>query len=146
MDIYLPDMKYMDVAKASQYLSVASDYPEVAQKAVLEMHRQVGKHRVDNQGIAFRGLMIRHLVMPNNQAGTEKFVRWVAENLPKSTYVNIMHQYFPDYKALEYPEINRRISVKEYLEAMHWADEYGLTHLDPESVRMKKIYVKQKRT
>jgi len=83
VDIYLPDMKYMDVAKASQYLSVASDYPEVAQKAVLEMHRQVGKHRVDNQGIAFRGLMIRHLVMPNNQAGTEKFVRWVAENLPK---------------------------------------------------------------
>jgi putative pyruvate formate lyase activating enzyme len=118
----------------------------VSQKAVLEMHRQVGKHRVNHQGIAIRGLMIRHLVMPNNQAGTEKFVRWVAENLPKSTYVNIMHQYFPDYKALEFPEINRRITVKEYLEAMQWADKYGLTNLDPESVRMKKIYVKRTRT
>ena len=145
VDIYLPDMKYMDVDKASQYLSVASDYPEVSQKAVLEMHRQVGKHVVNSRGIAIHGLMIRHLVMPNNAAGTKKFVRWVAENLPKSTYVNIMHQYFPDYKALEYPEINRRISVKEYLEAMHWADEYGLTNLDPQSVRMKKIYVKQTR-
>jgi uncharacterized Fe-S radical SAM superfamily protein PflX len=57
-----------------------------------------------------------------------------------------MHQYFPDYKALEYPEINRRISVKEYLEAMHWADEYGLTNLDPQSVRMRKIYDRQTRT
>ena len=145
VDIYLPDIKYMDAAKASRYLSVASDYPEVAKQATLEMHRQVEKHRVNPQGIAIRGVMIRHLVMPNNQAGTEKFIRWVAENLPKSTYVNIMHQYFPDYKALEHPEINRRISVKEYLEAMHWAQEYGLTNLDPDSVKMKKIYLKRTR-
>ena len=107
------------------------------------MYRQVGKHLVNSQGIAIRGLMIRHLVMPNNQAGTEKFVRWVAENLPKSTYVNIMHQYFPDYKAFEYPEIDRRISVQEYLQAMHWADEFGLTNLDRQSVIMKNIYTKQ---
>ena len=143
VDIYLPDMKYMDATKAVKYLSVASDYPERAQEAVLEMHAQVGKHRINNHGIAPRGLMIRHLVVPNNEAGTEKFVRWVAENLPKSTYVNIMHQYYPDYKALEYPEIDRRISVQEYLDAMRWADEYGLTNLDQQSIRMKKIYIKR---
>jgi putative pyruvate formate lyase activating enzyme len=143
VDIYLPDMKYMDSDKASKYLSVAPDYPEKAQKAVVEMHRQVGKHRVDGRGIAVRGLMMRHLVMPNNEAGTEKFVRWVAENLPKSTYVNIMHQYYPEHKALEYPEIDRRISVNEFLEAMLWADEYGLTNLDPRSVQIRNIYFKQ---
>jgi len=143
VDIYLPDMKYMDAAKAYKYLSVAPDYPEVTQKAIIEMHRQVGKHLVNSKGIAIHGLMIRHLVMPNNEAGTEKFVRWVAENLPKSTYVNIMHQYYPDYKAFEYPEIDRRISVQEYLDAMRWADEYGLTNLDQQSIRMKKIYIKR---
>jgi len=143
VDIYLPDIKYMDAAKASKYLSVASDYPKKAKDAVLEMHSQVGKHRTDSRGIAVRGLMIRHLVMPNNEAGTEKFVRWVAENLPKSTYVNIMHQYYPEYKAFEYPEIDRRISVQEYLEAMRWADEYGLTNLDPKSLIIKKIYDRQ---
>jgi putative pyruvate formate lyase activating enzyme len=143
VDIYLPDMKYMDSDKASKYLSVAPDYPEKAQKAVMEMHRQVGEHRIDNQGIAVHGLMIRHLVMPNNEAGTEKFIRWVAENLPRSTYVNIMHQYYPEHKALEYPEIDRRISVQEFLEAMLWADEYGLTNLDQQSVQIRKIYSKQ---
>jgi putative pyruvate formate lyase activating enzyme len=143
VDIYLPDMKYMDADKAARYLNVATDYPEVAQEAVLEMHNQVGKHLTNSRGIAIRGLMIRHLVMPNNEAGTEKFVRWVAENLPKSTYVNIMHQYNPDYKALDYPEIWRRINVKEYLEAMRWADEYGLTNLDPQSVMVRKFYAKQ---
>jgi putative pyruvate formate lyase activating enzyme len=143
VDIYLPDMKYMDADKSARYLSVATDYPEVAQEAVLEMHNQVGKHLTNSQGIAIRGLMIRHLVMPNNEAGTEKFVRWVANNLPKSTYVNIMHQYNPDYKALDYPEIERRINAKEYLEAMRWADDYGLTNLDPRSVMVRKFYAKQ---
>ena len=143
VDIYLPDMKYMDADKSARYLSVATDYPEVAQEAVLEMHNQVGKHLTNSQGIAIRCLMIRHLVMPNNEAGTEKFVRWVANNLPKSTYVNIMHQYNPDYKALDYPEIERRINAKEYLEAMRWADDYGLTNLDPRSVMVRKFYAKQ---
>lgn len=143
VDIYLPDMKYMDAQKAKEYLSAASDYPKTAQKAVLEMHLQVGKHQTDALGIATRGLMIRHLVMPNNEAGTKQFVRWVAENLPKSTYVNIMHQYYPEYKAFEYPEIDRRISVQEYLEALQWADECGLTNLDPDSLKIRKIYQKQ---
>jgi putative pyruvate formate lyase activating enzyme len=89
VDIYLPDMKYMDSGKAAKYSAGASDYPEVSKKAILEMNRQVGQHVVDQRGVALRGLMIRHLVMPNKVAGTEKFVRWVAETLPKSTYVNI---------------------------------------------------------
>lgn len=145
VDIYLPDMKFMDGDKAAKYLGGASDYPEVAKKAVLEMHRQVGEHLVDSRGIATRGLMIRHLVMPNWVAGTKKFVRWVAENLPKSTYVNIMHQYLVDYKAFEYPEIWRRITVQEFLEAMRWAEKYGLTNLDPRSLDIRNLYAEQEK-
>ena len=143
VDIYLPDMKFMDADKAAKYSGGASDYPEITQNAIIEMHRQVGEHLVNSRGIAVSGLMIRHLVMPNRVAGTEKFVRWVAENLSKSTYVNIMHQYHPDYKAFDYPEIWRRINVQEYLEAMNWAEEYGLTNLDPRSVMIRKFYIRQ---
>ena len=143
VDIYLPDLKYMDSAKAAKYSSGASDYPEIARKAILEMNRQVGQHQVDQRGVALRGLMIRHLVMPNRVAGTEKFVRWVAETLPKSTYVNIMHQYRVEYNAYEYPEIWRAITAEEYLEAMDWAVEYGLTNLDPRSVAVYEIYARK---
>jgi len=87
-----------------------------------------------------RGLIIRHLVMPNRVAGTEKFVKWVAENLPKSTYVNIMAQYRPEYRAFEYPEIAREITVQEFLEAMDWAKNHGLVNLDSKSVALYKIY------
>lgn len=142
VDIYLPDMKFMDAGYAEKYLDGASDYPAVAGKAIMEMHRQVGVHTVNSRGIATRGLMIRHLVMPNRVSGTEKFVRWVAGNLPKSTYVNIMHQYRVEYKAFEYPKIWRRITVQEYLEAMRWADEAGLTNLDPRSQDMRELYKK----
>ena len=145
VDIYLPDMKFMDPDKAEKYSGGASDYPEVTKKAIIEMNRQVGEHLVDSRGIAIRGVMIRHLVMPNRVAGTEKFVRWVAENLPKSTYVNIMHQYHVDYKAFDYPEIWRRITVQEYLKAMGWAEEYGLTNLDPQSIRVRNFYARQKK-
>jgi putative pyruvate formate lyase activating enzyme len=140
VDIYLPDMKFMDADPAGKYLGGASDYPDVAKKAILEMHRQVGVHTLNSQGMAIRGVMIRHLVMPNRVAGTEKFVRWVAEKLPKSTYVNIMQQYRVDHKAFDYPKIWRRISVEEYLEAMRWAEKYGLTNLDPRSVDMRNLY------
>jgi putative pyruvate formate lyase activating enzyme len=141
VDIYLPDMKFMDADHAGKYLDGASDYPKVAKKAIMEMHQQVGVHAVNSQGIAIRGLMIRHLVMPNRVAGTEKFVGWVAANLPKSTYVNIMHQYRVEYKAFDYPKIWRRITVQEYLEAMRWAEAYGLTNLDPRSIDMRDLYL-----
>jgi len=145
VDIYLPDMKFMDRDQAGKYLGGASDYPDVAKKAIMEMHRQVGVHEVDSKGMAVRGVMIRHLVMPNQVAGTEKFVQWVAESLPKSTYVNIMPQYRVEYKAFEYPKIWRRITVEEYLEAMRWAEEHGLTNLDPRSIDMRNLYRERER-
>ncbi|MGD8948515.1 MAG: radical SAM protein [Desulfobacterales bacterium] len=145
VDIYLPDMKYMNADKAAKFSAGASDYPEVAKAAIIEMHRQVGIHQVNSQGIATRGVMIRHLVMPNRVAGTEAFVRWVAENLPKTTYVNIMHQYHVDYKAFEYPEIWRAITVEEYLEAMQWAQEYGLKNLDPKSLVIRDFFVRHEK-
>jgi len=144
VDIYLPDMKYMDGRQAAKYSAGASDYPEMAKKAIIEMNRQVGEHRTDKRGIAVRGLMIRHLVMPNRVAGTEKFVRWVSEDLSRSTYVNIMAQYRVDYKAFDYPEIARGITVQEFLEAMNWAEESGLTNLDPQSVATRKFYQRRR--
>jgi putative pyruvate formate lyase activating enzyme len=142
VDIYLPDMKFMDAGEAEIYMAGAADYPEMGKNAILEMHRQVGLHSTDKNGVAVRGVMIRHLVMPNRVAGTEEFVRWVAANLPKSTYVNIMHQYHVDYKAFEYPKIQRSITAGEYIEAMGWAEQYGLTNLDPKSVAIRDLFVK----
>ena len=142
VDIFLPDMKFMDVDQAEIYLAGAADYPKTTKKALLEMHRQVGLHIVDERGIAIRGVMIRHLVMPNNVAGTEKFVKWVATHLPKSTYVNIMHQYHVDYKAYDYPKIRRSITAQEYLEAMEWAEQYGLTNLDPKSEAVRDFFIR----
>jgi putative pyruvate formate lyase activating enzyme len=140
VDIYLPDMKYTDPDKAAKYSAGASDYSDVTKKAIVEMNRQVGELVIDKGGIALRGLIIRHLVMPNRVAGTETFVRWVAENLPKSTYVNIMAQYHVEYKAYDHPEIARGITPQEFLEAMTWAKVYGLTRLDPHSVEARNIY------
>ena len=145
VDIYLPDFKYMDAHMAEKFSSGASDYPDLAKSAILEMHRQVGLHQVDPRGIARRGLMIRHLVMPNNVAGTQIFVKWVAENLPKTVYVNIMHQYHVDYKAFEYPEIWRATRAEEYLEAMQWARDAGLKNLDPKSLVVRDFFARQKK-
>jgi len=140
IDIYKPDMKYTDADKAAKYSAGASDYPEVTKKAIIEMNRQVGVLQLDKQGIAIRGVIIRHLVMPNRVAGTEKFVKWVAETLPKNTYVNIMAQYRVECKAYDYPEIARGITPQEFLEAMEWAEKYGLTNLDPQSVAVRNFY------
>ena len=140
VDIYMPDMKYMDADQAEKYSSGASDYPELTKRAIIEMNRQVGELKIGERGIATRGLIIRHLVMPNRVAGTEKLLRWVAKTLPKSTYVNIMAQYHVDYKAFDYPKIARGITVQEFLEAMEWAENFGLTNLDPKSVALRKFY------
>ncbi len=140
VDIYLPDVKYMDAKKAAAYSSGAADYPAETQRAVLEMHRQVGVVRLDERGIALRGLMIRHLIMPNRVAGTEAFVRWVAASLSRDTYVNLMAQYRVEYRAYEHPEIARGITPQEFLEAMGWAREHGLTNLDAHSVQLHNMY------
>jgi putative pyruvate formate lyase activating enzyme len=130
VDIYLPDFKYSDGKMAAKYSSAAETYPEITKAALLEMHRQVGVAKPAKNGLMYRGLMIRHLVMPNRIAGTKKVIEWIAQNLPKDTYLNIMSQYRPMYKAFEYPKISRRITRKEYAEAVKWAKRAGLTNLD----------------
>jgi putative pyruvate formate lyase activating enzyme len=130
VDIYLPDFKYWDSGMSGKYSSGAENYPEVTKAAILEMHRQVGVAKPAEDGIMQRGLMIRHLVMPNNIAGSEKIMGWIAENLPKETYVNIMAQYTPHFKAYDYPELSRRITGEEYKKVVERAQEMGLTNLD----------------
>jgi putative pyruvate formate lyase activating enzyme len=130
IDIYLPDFKYSDPEMAAKYSSDAETYPEITKKALLEMFRQVGVAKPAKDGLMYHGLMIRHLVMPNKVSGTREVIEWIAENLPKDTYLNIMSQYRPMYKAFEYPEISRRISRQEYNEAINWAKKAGLTNLD----------------
>ena len=130
VDIYLPDFKYSDSKMAAKYSSGAETYPEMTQKALLEMHRQVGVAKPADDGLMYRGLMIRHLVMPNNVGGAKKVIEWIAENLPKDTYLNIMSQYRPMYKAFDYPEISRRITREEYKEVVARAKELGLTNLE----------------
>lgn len=130
VDIYLPDFKYNDTKMAEKYSSGAAGYPEAAAAAIEEMHRQVGELVVDERGIALRGLMIRHLVLPRNIAGTDRFTAWVASRLTRSTYVNIMAQYRPEHRARDYPELSRRVSSDEFKQALDWARAAGLTRLD----------------
>ncbi len=133
VDIYLPDFKYSDGKMAEKYSSAAETYPEITKAALLEMHRQVGVAKPAKDGLMYRGLMVRHLVMPNRVSGTKQVIDWIAQNLPKDTYLNIMSQYRPMYKAFEYPEISRRTTLKEYEEAVKWARKLGLTNLDIQS-------------
>lgn len=130
VDIYLPDFKYWESGMSEQYAAGADSYPEITRQAVLEMHRQVGVARPAGNGLMQRGLMIRHLVMPNHTAGSERIMAWIGKNLPKDTYVNIMAQYHPAYKAFDYPELSRRITRPEYSQVVQKAREVGLTRLD----------------
>jgi putative pyruvate formate lyase activating enzyme len=130
VDIYLPDFKYADGEMGGKYSSEAYSYPEVTKKAILEMHKQVGVAKPASDGLMYRGLMIRHLVMPNDVSGSQKVIKWISESLPKDTFVNIMSQYRPVYKAKEYPEINRRIYRSEYDQVVNYAKSVGLTNLE----------------
>ena len=129
IDIYLPDMKYADPMIARKYSKILN-YPRVNQAAVKEMHRQVGDLVLDEQGLAVRGLLVRHLVLPNGLAGTREIMRFLAEEISPHTYVNIMDQYHPAYRADRYPELNRRITREEYEEAMQAARDAGLYRFD----------------
>lgn len=130
VDIYLTDFKYADHDAAGTYSPGADDYPDVVQDAVLEMNRQVGVAKADpDSGLINRGLMIRHLVMPGNVARSDRVVRWIANNLPKDTYVNIMSQYTPMFRAHDFPEIARRITRSEYNNVVTIARNAGLTNL-----------------
>jgi len=135
VDIYLPDFKYWDGKRAAKYSSGAETYPEVTREGILEMHRQVGVARPAADGLMYRGLMIRHLVMPNDVGGTKEILAWIAASLPKDTYVNIMSQYRPMYRASEFPEIARPLTRAEYEEAVACARRLGLTNLDVQGWR-----------
>lgn len=134
VDIYLADFKYFDSQKAGKYSIGADSYPKVTQKALLEMHRQVGSGKPGSDGLMKKGLMIRHLVMPNNVSNSVDVMKWISENLPSDTYVNIMSQYTPVFRANEYPEINRRVTAREYRTVVTAAREFGLTNLDVQGV------------
>lgn len=129
VDIYMPDLKYADEGYAEKY-SYAPDYPEKAKAAIKEMHRQVGDLIINERGIAERGLLIRHLVLPEDIAGTAEVVRFIAEEISTNTYVNIMDQYHPCYKASENPPLDRRITTREYSAAIQHALRAGLKRID----------------
>ncbi|MEW6567177.1 MAG: radical SAM protein [Chloroflexota bacterium] len=129
IDIYMPDMKYSDRITARN-LSKIGNYPEVNRAAVKEMHRQVGDLMLDDEGIAQRGLLVRHLVLPGGLAGTADVVRFLAEEISPNTYLNLMAQYRPAFHAHEHPPLDRRITAAEYQEALRLAEAAGLKRLD----------------
>jgi len=129
VDIYMPDMKYARTQNARRYSRI-SNYPRINQAAVREMHRQVGDLVVDPDGLAIRGLLIRHLVLPNNLAGSAQIMKFIAQEISTNTYVNIMDQYYPSYRAKAFPMINRRIHPEEFTAAVKSAQEVGLNRLD----------------
>ena len=129
VDIYMPDMKY-SAKKIATQLSGIENYPLVNQAAVKEMHRQVGDLQTDEDGIAIRGLLIRHLVLPHRLAGTKNTVHFIAEEISRNSYVNIMAQYHPCYKAFQIPQLASPISQREFAEAIELAYKTGLRRLD----------------
>lgn len=129
VDIYMPDMKYAS-AQAARFYSKIPRYPQVNQECVREMHRQVGNLQLDEYGIAWRGLLIRHLVLPNSLAGTREIVRFIAEEISPDTYLNLMDQYRPAFKAGQYPRINRMVSREEFQQAIKMAADAGIYRLD----------------
>ena len=129
VDIYMPDMKYSDEGVARQYSGI-KDYPLVNQAALKEMHRQVGELRLDKEGIALRGLLVRHLVLPHRLAGTTEVVRFLAQEISPDTYLNVMAQYRPCYRAVEFRGLSRPVRPDEFIEAVKLAQKAGLTRLD----------------
>ncbi len=129
IDIYMPDFKFANPDVAEQ-CAKAADYPAVARAAVKEMHRQVGDLVLDFRGIAQRGLLVRHLVLPEGLAGTKEIVAFLAKEISPDTYTNIMEQYYPCYQASEHPPLDRRLTREEYRRAVKAAREAGLTRLD----------------
>lgn len=128
-DIYMPDMKYSDERNA-QCFSGINEYPQVNRAAVKEMHRQVGDLQIDDNGVATRGLLVRHLVLPDGLAGTAEVCRFLSREISSNTYLNVMSQYRPCYKSYDVPELARSISRREFVEAVETARSCGLRRLD----------------
>jgi putative pyruvate formate lyase activating enzyme len=127
-DIYMPDFKYWD-GEVARELSGAADYPEVARNALQEMHDQVGDLLVDERGVAYRGLLVRHLVLPQNLGGTERIIDFL-HGLSPRTYLNLMDQYRPAYRADECPALRRRVTLQEFDQAVEYARRTGMKRLD----------------
>lgn len=125
IDIYMPDIKYSNNQFAEKYSNVTK-YWETVTSAVKEMHNQVGNLKISKSGIAQRGLLIRHLVLPNNLSGSEKVLEFVANEISKETYINIMDQYYPAFNACKFPELSRRITQEEFLKIISYAHQLGL--------------------
>ena len=128
-DIYMPDMKYSDEAVARRFSGI-DGYPAMNRAAVAEMHRQAGDLQTDEQGVATRGLLVRHLVLPHGLAGTREVCLFLAERVSRNTYVNVMAQYRPCHRASGFPDLARPISGEEFNEAVGLAHECGLKRLD----------------
>jgi putative pyruvate formate lyase activating enzyme len=129
IDIYMPDMKFADSTKAHR-LSHVRHYVSYNREAVREMHRQVGDLVLDEEGIARRGLLVRHLVLPDNLSGTDGVLKFLAEEISRDTYLNLMDQYRPCYRADAHPSMDRNITDAEFAQALRWAREMGLERLD----------------
>lgn len=129
VDIYMPDIKYSKNEPGQKY-SNAPNYWKVVQSAIKEMHRQVGDLTVNKTGIAERGLLVRHLILPNNIAGTEEPMKFLAQKISKNTYINIMDQYRPAHNASNYPELSRTITKEEFEDAVQKARKAGLWRFD----------------
>jgi len=129
IDIYMPDMKYSDPEIALR-MSRVKDYPRINQDAVREMHRQVGDLILDEKGIAQRGLLIRHLVLPEDHAGSEQIFRFLSQEISRNTYLNVMAQYRPAFRARKFPPFDRPLKREEYQAAINLAHQFGLNRLD----------------
>jgi putative pyruvate formate lyase activating enzyme len=129
VDIYMPDFKFWDLHVAKRTCE-AEDYPQVVQRSILEMHRQVGDLQIDHDGIARKGLLIRHLVMPNHLAGTHHVMKFIVEKISPNTYVNVMSQYRPCGQASKIYDLNTTLSPKEFKQAIEDAKKIGITRLD----------------
>ena len=125
IDIYLPDLKYY-YNELGQELSNVKNYFEIATKAIKEMYRQVGSPQLNEKGIMKKGLMIRHLVLPNNIENSKKVLKWIKENIDNNVYVSIMAQYFPTYKAKNIDNLNRKLTKKEYEEIENYLFDLDL--------------------
>ncbi|MDI6797251.1 MAG: radical SAM protein [Desulfatibacillaceae bacterium] len=128
-DIYMPDFKFWESSVAEKACS-APDYPQRAKEALMEMHCQVGDLALDEKGLAYKGLLLRHLVMPNNMAGTDKIFEFVAQKISRQTYLNVMPQYRPLGRYDQMPGIERPITEKEFEQALESARRHGLDRLD----------------
>lgn len=138
VDIYMPDMKYADAEVAHKYSKV-KNYPTVNQAAVKEMHQQVGDMALDENGIALRGLLVRHLVLPQGLAGTAEIARFLAQEVSPDTYINVMDQYRPCYKAAELPPFDHPVTRVEYEQALEQAREAGLHRFDKREPRFLRL-------